>query len=76
MVEKEQAKKEFMQYEKVRDDFYALLDKNIPLLPNSTSYDFSKANTLNAKDVYELFFALDYQARKIRGLAVNMLNEK
>ncbi|MGP1561556.1 MAG: hypothetical protein ACTTIC_05645 [Helicobacteraceae bacterium] len=76
MITKEQAFKEFESYESARDEFYALLDACIPFKKNSNSYDFERAAPLDPKAVYEAFFKLDYQARKVRGVGVNLAREK
>ncbi len=53
----------------IREEFYSFLDKNLQVSKNG-GYDFSTNPTLNAKEVYEHFFKLDYQARKLRGILV------
>ncbi len=62
-------RKEMKKYETCRNDFYALFDNEIPKKPNGL-YDFENAPKLDAKEVYDLFFKLDYQARKLRGLLI------
>jgi len=52
---------------KIREEFYDYLDANIKKDKNNMSYDFSDNPTLDAKSVYELFYKLNYQARKLRG---------
>jgi hypothetical protein len=52
---------------KAREEFYDYLDANIKKDENNMSYDFSDNPTLDAKSVYELFYKLNYQARKLRG---------
>ena len=67
MTSIDDTRKEMRKYEKVRTDFYEFLDANLTKNEHG-QYDFSKQEPLDAKDVYEHFFKLDYQARKIRGL--------
>ncbi len=69
MTPVEDVRKEMKQYEKCRNDFYALFDNKIPKNENGM-FDFEKAPKLDAKEVYDLFFKLDYQARKLRGLLI------
>lgn len=76
MMTKEDAYKEFKEYENAREEFFSFLDTNIPLKEGTNSFDFDKCESLNAKEVYELFFKLDYQARKVRGVAVELVKEK
>jgi len=71
MMEKETAMVEFKKFNEIRDDFFDMFDKNIPKKDNNIEFDFTTSVTLNAKEVYELFFKLDYQARKIRGFLAN-----
>ncbi len=73
---RESAFDEFRGYEKVRNEFFAYLDSKIPLLEGTTSYDFANASNLDPKEIYELFFKLDYQARRVRGVAIDLANEK
>ncbi len=60
----------------VREDFYLFLDENLSKNKKSGAYDFSKNPTLDAKKVYENFFKLDYQARKLRGFLVKTYDLK
>ena len=76
MITKDSARKEFKEYESVRDEFFNFLDKNIPFIKGTNSYDFGRAKSLDPKEVYELFFKLDYQARKVRGIAVELVKDK
>ncbi len=62
-------KKEMRKLEEIRNDFYALFDKELPKDKNGL-FDFSDNPKLDAKEVYDHFFKLDYQARKIRGLLI------
>ncbi len=76
MISKEEAFKEFKAYEKQRENFFAFLDENIPQKEASLAYDFEQCKTLDSQRVYELFFKLDYQARKVRGVAISLINEQ
>ncbi len=67
MTSIEDTKKEMKKYEKIRNEFYDYLDASIKKSKND-QFDFSNPQTLDAKEAYEHFFKLDYQARKIRGL--------
>ena len=49
----------------IRNSFYEYLDANIP--KKDGQFDFSGDPKLDAKDIYALFYKLDYQARKLRG---------
>jgi len=71
----EKAREEFKKYEKMRMQMYDFFDKVIPKNQDGM-YDFEKASKIDAKEVYEMFFALDYQARKIRGIAIDALGMK
>ena len=64
--EKEYIKQENTKLIEIRDEIFDFLDKNIP--NQDGNFDFSKNPTLDAKEVYERFFKLDYQARKLRAL--------
>ena len=52
----------------IRKDFYNYLDTHIP--KKGEQFDFSNEPKLDAKAIYEKFFKLDYQARKLRGFLV------
>ncbi|OQX73001.1 MAG: hypothetical protein B6D59_06860 [Campylobacteraceae bacterium 4484_4] len=65
----EDVRKEMKAYEAARNEFFKLFDEKIPKKPNGL-FDFSDHPTLDAKEVYELFYKLDYQARKLRGLLI------
>jgi len=73
--EKEYVEKENAKLIEIRKDFYNYLDKNIPKKEDG-SFDFSQNPTLDAKDIYEKFFKLDYQARKLRALLVQIYDLK
>ncbi len=68
ILDKEEVKKELDKLIEIRNEFYNYLDNNIP--KNGDMFDFSNNPKLNAKEVYERFFKLDYQARKLRGFLV------
>jgi len=59
-----------------RDAFMAYLDANVPKDSKNIAFDFSNHPTLDAKAVYEYFYKLDYQARKIRGFVIRNLGSK
>jgi len=73
--EKEYVEKENAKLIEIRKDFYNYLDKNIPKKEDG-SFDFSQNPILDAKDIYEKFFKLDYQARKLRALLVQTYDLK
>ncbi len=79
-MDKKNFTKEYIQKEtdklmEIRKEFYNFLDKNIPK-DKFGIYDFSTSPELDAKKVYELFYKLDYQARKLRGILVNIFDLK
>lgn len=76
MADKEEVKKELDKLIDIRTDFLAYLDKNIAKKGNGMEFDFEATPTLDAKKVYEHFFKLDYQARKLRGYLVQELGLK
>ncbi len=76
MEEKEMIEKELGKLIEIREAFLAYLDGAIPKDKQGLSFDFSTHPTLDAKSVYEHFYKLDYQARKIRGFVVGKLNLK
>jgi hypothetical protein len=69
MTSIEDTKKEMRAYEMARNSFYDYLDANVAKKENG-QFDFHASKDLNAEEVYELFFKLDYQARKVRGLLI------
>jgi len=71
----EDVKKEMKKYEACRTEFYDFLDQAIPKKENGL-FDFDNAPKLDAKEVYDLFFKLDYQARKVRGLLIEARDVK
>lgn len=68
--------KELEKLIEARDAFMAYFDENIPKDKNGIAFDFSNHPTLDAKTVYEHFYKLDYQARKIRGFVIRNLGVK
>ncbi len=74
-MDREKAMQEFKKYEKMRMEMYEFLERFIPKDANGT-LDFSKAEKIDAKEVFDRWFKLDYQARKIRGIAINCLGLK
>ena len=75
MEDKAMMEEELQKLIDIRESFLDFLDTNIPKKENGL-FDFSTDPTLDAKAVYEHFFKLDYQARKLRGFLVQSLNEK
>jgi len=75
MFDKDYVKKETDKLMEIRKEFYNYLDENIPK-DKFGIYNFSSSPKLEAKKVYELFYKLDYQARKLRGILVNIFNLK
>jgi hypothetical protein len=66
-------KEEFKKYEKLRLKMYDYFDGIMPRNGNGF-YEFEKVDK-RTKEMYEMFFQLDYQARVIRGIAINCINE-
>ena len=75
MLDKKEVEYELDKLIKIRDEFYKFLDNNIPKKENGL-YDFKNNPKLCAKEVYDRFFKLDYQARKLRGFLVAELGLK
>lgn len=69
-MDKQIVEKELAKLIDIRTDFLNYLDENIPKKDNKIEFDFSDNPTIDAKTVYEHFFKLDYQARKLRGFLV------
>ncbi len=67
MTKIDDVRKEMRAYQAIRDEFYDYLDQNIPK-NRFDIFEFKDAPTLDAKEIYERFHKLDYQARKLRGL--------
>lgn len=76
MEEKEMIETELKKLVEIREDFLSYLDSAIPKDKQGLCFDFSTHPTLDAKRVYEHFYKLDYQARKIRGFVVGKFNLK
>jgi hypothetical protein len=74
-MDKEKAMQEFKLYEKMRGEMYEFLERYIPKKADG-SLDFENAGKVDAKEVFDRWFKLDYQARKIRGIAINCLGLK
>ena len=68
--------KELEKLIEARDAFMAYFDATVPKDKNGIAFDFSNHPTLDAKTVYEHFYKLDYQARKIRGFLVGKFGLK
>jgi hypothetical protein len=67
MTPVDDVRKEMRAYQAIRDEFYNYLDESVPK-NKFDIFDFSSNPTLDAKEVYDRFHKLDYQARKVRGL--------
>lgn len=76
MDEKEMIEQELAKLIDARESFLAYLDEMIPKDNQGIAFDFSQHPTLDAKKVYEHFYKLDYQARKIRGFLVRTMDLK
>lgn len=70
MDEKKIIEHELVKLIETREAFLAYLDASIPKDKQGIAFDFTCNPTLDAKTVYEHFYKLDYQARKIRGFVV------
>ena len=70
MDEKAMISKELAALIEAREAFLAYIDTHVPKDANGIAFDFSSKPMLDAKSVYEHFYKLDYQARKIRGFVV------
>jgi hypothetical protein len=73
--EKDYVKKENAELIEIRNEFYNYLDNNIPK-DKDGSFNFFNNPKLDAKDIYERFFKLDYQARKLRTLLIQTYDLK
>jgi len=67
MSEHETIEQEFLKLSDAREAFLAFIDANVPKDKQGIAFDFSNHPMLDAQKVYELFYKLDYQARKLRG---------
>lgn len=75
-ISKENLQKQTDKYLEIREDFFAFLDSQIPKLKNTDIFNFSNSPKLDAKEIYEHFYKLDYQARKLRGFIVKTYDLK
>ena len=73
MQEKDVVEAELKRLIEIRDAFYAYLDAHIPT-DGRGNFDFSARPALDAREVYDHFFKLDYQARKLRAFMVQDYN--
>jgi hypothetical protein len=69
MLDREYVRSEMKKLTDIREEFYRYLDENISKTGDD-SFDFTDDPMLDAKRVYEHFFKLDYQARKLRGFLI------
>lgn len=69
MLDKKEVEIELDKLIQIREDMYKFLDENLPKDENDI-YDFSSNPKLDAQKIYEHFFKMDYQARKLRGFLV------
>ncbi len=76
LSEKEMLERELEKLIEARDSFLAYLDTHIPKDTKGLNFDFSTQPTLDAQSIYEHFYKLDYQARKIRGFLVGKFGLK
>ncbi len=74
-MDKEAAMKEFKKYEQMRQEMYEFLERHIPKDERGV-LQFDQAQKIDAKEIYDRWFKLDYQARRIRGIAINCLGLK
>ncbi len=74
LLEKELIQKELDKLIEIRTDFYNYLDNNIPKKNNQ--FDFSSKPKMDAKNIYDYFYKLDYQARKLRSYLVKIYDLK
>ncbi|ATB68602.1 hypothetical protein FA592_09435 [Sulfurospirillum diekertiae] len=68
--------KELAKLIEARDAFMTYIDANVPKDSKGIAFDFSNHPTLDAQAVYEHFYKLDYQARKIRGFVIRNFEVK
>lgn len=76
MREDEMIAQELDKLIEIREAFLSYLDASIPKDKQGIAFDFSTQPALDAKSVYEHFYKLDYQARKIRGFLVKKIGLK
>jgi N-acetyl-gamma-glutamylphosphate reductase len=72
----EEIKREIKEFFKIRETFYEFFDKNLPKDKSGFVFDFDADTKLDAKELYELFYKYDYQARKVFGTTINHFSEK
>jgi len=65
---------ELKKMSQMRENFYHYLDENIPKDINDI-YNFGDIK-LDAKEIYSLFFKMDYQSRKLKALLVKAYDLK
>ncbi|WP_024955273.1 hypothetical protein [Sulfurospirillum arcachonense] len=75
-MDKKMVKEELSKLTDIREDFLNYFDESIPKKNNNIEFDFENNPTIDAKKVYEHFFKLDYQARKLRSFIVKELELK
>ena len=73
MDEKAMIEQELAKLIDAREAFLRYLDNAVPKDSHGIYFYFTHQPTLDAKSVYEHFYKLDYQARKIRGYLVGKL---
>ncbi|NLC28757.1 MAG: hypothetical protein GX780_08310 [Campylobacteraceae bacterium] len=76
MEDKSKIEAEIENLISIRTAFLNYLDESIPKESSGFLFDFSKNPTLDAKSVYEHFYKLDYQARKLSGILVKAYDIK
>jgi hypothetical protein len=76
MSDHEMIEQELAKLLDAREAFLAYIDANVPKDKHGIAFDFSNHPTLDAKSVYEHFYQLDYQARKIRSFVIHQLGVK
>lgn len=69
MQDKAVVEAELAKLMEIRNAFYSYLDENLPK-DNHGNFNFSGSPRIDAEKVYEHFFKLDYQARKLRAFMV------
>ncbi|CAD7289113.1 CmeU family protein [Campylobacter suis] len=65
MDKKEEIAKKIEEIFKARAEFFKLLDTNIPKKNGTDVFDFDSAKEINAREVYQKFYALDYSVRRL-----------
>lgn len=67
-------KKELKIFFEIREELFGFFDKHIPKKSDNITFDFSDDVKIDAKELYELFYKYDYQARKVFGNTINYFN--